>query len=149
MYFEISSVVNQRTKIQKKKHPKHKYFFMKIIIYLIPIYLLAGSCQAGSKAEPIAQSAIAETSDSSEQAESPTDSSQLIIKINRENTRRIGLSKVQVGNALRNLIFGEKKIPFEELLLQKVKFQIARDRWISVPLRDVIDTIYFEQVKIK
>jgi hypothetical protein len=120
---------------------------MKIILYLLPIYLLACACQAQAKVEPIAQTAIAETIDSTEQAESPIDSSELIIKVNRENTRRMGLSTAQVGSAIRDLIFGEKKIPLEELLLQKVEFQIARDRWVSVPLRGVIDTIYFEKVK--
>jgi hypothetical protein len=122
---------------------------MKLILYLIPIYLLAGSCQAQSKAEPIQQRAIEDLSDSAEQAELPIDSSELVIKINRENTRRMGLSTAQVGHAIRDLIFGEKKITLEELLLQKVEFQIARDRWVSIPLREVIDTIYFEKVKVK
>lgn len=74
------------------------------------------------------------------------DSLELITRLDREKIRIYNTSISTIANAMKEKIFGteQKKMTIENVLEIEIAFRNNKGDSVRIPLREVIDTIYYE-----
>ena len=124
---------------------------MKALLYLISLLSIL-ACQQTTNKVPDEEDRTNKNEiiqeDSSISNEPVRDSTNLTIIINREQVARLNASMALIGSKIRETIFeSENKLTMEELLGQSLTFRNNHGKMINTYIRDVVDTMYFEQVQ--
>lgn len=120
----------------------------KIIMYLVATLIFC-ACQQTAKNKHLIREKVdnvaTDERDSSTVDNYEVSIPNLVVKIDHEQARKLNVSTSVIGTKVKEIVENnENELSIEELLNQRLTFRNIRGKIVTIPMRSVIDTVYFE-----
>ncbi|MDG1334161.1 MAG: hypothetical protein P8P74_17645 [Crocinitomicaceae bacterium] len=113
-----------------------------IACFILSIYGCGSTIENKEGADTVLQENVQEEDSLIENTSD--DSLSLVYQINREQVSKLNASSAIIASKINELQNSESQLSPEELLDERVVFRDNRGQIISIPLRSLIDTFYYE-----